>query len=270
MSYLNLKQWSFPAGERGVKLENEPTSDDEAIELIRINFNFKNSDSLIDLLLTVDAIKRQYRGVRLELNCPYFPYARQDRKTCDGESHSLKVIAKLINDLNFETVYVVDPHSDVLEALVDNLHIKTQLQCIATTYKVDVRAYDYIIAPDAGALKKIYKIATHYKKPVVCAAKQRNLKTGEVSGIIISSDDFNAISGKKCLVVDDICDGGTTFIELAKCLPKDVKLDLFTTHGIYSKGKKVLEKHYTNIFCYNDMSVENSDTISLTINPHKF
>lgn len=266
MTQLNIKQWTFPAGERGVKLETILSDNtDENIEMIRINFNFKNSDSLIDLLLTVDAIKQQYRGIRLELNCPYFPYARQDRKASDGESHSLKVIAKLINDLKFKTVYVADPHSDVVEALVDNVKIKTQLECIAANYKVDVRSYDYIIAPDAGAMKKIYKIATFYKKPVVCASKQRNLNTGEVTGINISSDDFNAIKGKKCLVIDDICDGGTTFIELAKCLSKDVKLDLFTTHGIYSKGKKVLTNHYNNIFCYNDMSTQ-TDSISFTIN----
>ena len=116
------KEWVFPAGERGVRVKT-----DMFTESCTVDLHFKGSDSLIDMLLTVDALRRQYgKYFKISLNTPYFPYARQDRRMQEGESHSLKVIADLVNSCGFSEVCTVDPHSDVVEAVVNNLKIIPQ------------------------------------------------------------------------------------------------------------------------------------------------
>ena len=241
------KRWTFPAGERGLKILQSTSTR----HLIRMDF--KTSDDIIDMLLTVDALRREYGvDVNIYLNVPYFPYARQDRKMQQGESHSLKVIADLVNSCKFKEVFVADAHSDVLEALVDNIKIKTQTDCIIETLGEKLFTYDYILAPDAGAMKKAYKTAMVAKVPCICANKVRDVRTGEITGVSINTSTLE-LEGKKVLVVDDICDGGKTFLELRKVLPKNMECHLYVTHGIFSKGKEELNTAYSEIFCYNDM-----------------
>lgn len=241
-----IKTWNFPAGEVGVRIEDVLVEDEYMVDL-----RTPNSDEIIRMLFLVDAIRRMKPEVRLYLNVPYFPYARQDRVMQAGESHSLKVIADLINSCGFERVYVADPHSDVVEAVVDNLYIIRQDDCARET--ISNWDYQYLIAPDAGALKKIYKLSEKVGIPVICANKVREVSTGKITGISISPEDYAKITGK-VLVVDDILDGGATFLELADALP-NVDKHIYVTHGIFSKGKSIIQTKYSEIFCYNDMSV---------------
>ena len=242
------KTWKFPAGEIGVLVEPVYCTH-------TIRFDFTGSDSIFELLLKVDAHRRMQSG-KLRLDMPYVPYARQDRVMQPGESHSLKVFCDLINGCKFESVLVVDPHSHVVEALLDNLIIKEQHEAVIETVP-NLESYDYFIAPDAGALKKIYKLAQRYEKPVICAGKNRDVSTGNITGSYITAEDYEKLIGKKALIVDDICDGGRTFTELRVILPTTSTVDLYITHGIFSKGKKVVEDVFNKVFCYNDMSVNN-------------
>jgi ribose-phosphate pyrophosphokinase len=113
------------------------------------------------------------------------------------------------------------------------------------------------VAPDAGALKKIYDIAQG--RQVVCAEKTRDPATGKLSGVRVSSDDAATLVGRRVWVVDDICDGGGTFIQLINCIrrnvPSAIELDinLFVTHGIFSRGKMCLhEAGYRTVVAAND------------------
>lgn len=248
---MTTRYWTFPAGERGVAIGTEAFG----VKMHTVKCNFKGSDSIIDMLLETDAIKRQYPDAKIVLDIPYFPYARQDRKMNKGESHSLKVICDLINSQNYHRVNTVDPHSDVVEALVNNLVIKEQYEAAVETIGDDLdQDYDYLISPDAGALKKIYKLAKYMNTEVICAGKQREVSTGTILKSHVSTEDYNKIIGKRVLVVDDICDGGRTFTELRAILPTTTRVELYVTHGVFSKGKQVLTDCFDNVFCYNDMS----------------
>lgn len=246
-----MKKWTFPAGERGVLLD--AVNIDRSIYTVQCNF--RNSDSIIDLLLETDAARRTYPNAKIDLLIPYFPYARQDRVMQLGESHSLKVIANLINSLNFNNVVVVDPHSDVVEALVDRLTIVTQTEAIERTIgKNKLLEYNYFIAPDAGALKKVYKTSTKHNIPVICAQKTRDVTSGAITGIKVNSEDYANAMFKRALIIDDICDGGRTFIELRKELPHTTTVDLFVTHGIFSAGLDKLTPLFNEIYCYNNFA----------------
>ena len=83
--------------------------------------------------------------------------------------------------------------------------------------------------------------------PVVECSKKRNVKNGKLEGFKVYEDN---LSGKDCLIVDDICDGGGTFIGLAEELKKKNAghLYLAVSHGIFNKGVDVLNKCFTKIY----------------------
>lgn len=253
-----VKFWSFPAGERGVRVEMPSFSIDD-VTSITIRCDFRGSDDLIDLILLNDAVNEYFQFVPVYLVIPYFPYARQDRRSCLGESHSLKVIAKLINGCDFNRVFVVDPHSIVLEGLIDRISIVDQCEAFMSgcIHHSMIRSFDVVIAPDNGAIKKASKIAAKIGAKLVVAEKVRNPSDGAIVGVSFSDRDLETLKDSHAIVVDDICDGGRTFIELAKAIDQDHKperLSLFVTHGIFSKGIDVIfEAGYSGIFCYNDM-----------------
>ena len=107
--------------------------------------------------------------------------------------------------------------------------------------------YDVVVAPDAGAEKRAANVARCLNLPLCRAWKNRDLQTGNITGF-----GFGELPNKekiRALIVDDICDGGGTFVGLAQILKEKVSsLDLFVTHGIFSKGTKELKKYFNKIY----------------------
>ena len=177
---------------------------------------------------------------------PYVPYARQDRAMVSGDAFSLKVFANILNSLKFDCVEIIDPHSDVTPALIDNVFVIEQHKCYVLESLGG--AYDAIVSPDGGALKKIFKAAKVLNVSfVIEASKNRDV----VTGAITSTSFIGDVSGKKLLIVDDICDGVFTFIKLAEVLKAGgaKQVDLYVTHGIFSKGIEVLTPFIDNVYC---------------------
>lgn len=203
------------------------------------------------LLLAVDALKRM--GIdHLELLIPYFPAARQDRVMVPGEPLSVKVYADLINAQNFKKVMVFDPHSEVTGALLNQVVVIPNHQfvkkCIGPTKDI------LLISPDGGALKKIYKVSQYLDGiPVIECSKIRDVKNGQLTGFTVYADD---LKGKSCYIVDDICDGGGTFLGLAEKLKEKNAgpIYLIVSHGIFSKGFDQLEKQFAGIYSSNAFS----------------
>jgi len=172
----------------------------------------RNSEDLMKLLLVTDAHKREY-GHNFKLFMPYIPYARQDRVANEGEALSIKVFSDLINTQNYEQIYVLDPHSDTCMATLNNVK---EIAKINDEYLAKVIPHYeevIVVAPDAGAFKRLSK--TIKRVPLIYATKNRNTVTGELSNVEIHTGGIS-IAGKRLLIVDDICDGGGTFILLAK------------------------------------------------------
>jgi len=228
----------FNAGEINVQLEDHHYTN--SFITISITGNITSSDDIMELLLLNDAIERKYVYERKILNMFYAPYSRQDRVCNDGEALSIKVFANLINSCNFDTVYTKNNHSDVSTALINNC-IDLELHNIVP--KNLVLDYDFFISPDAGANKKTFKLSQKYNIPMIQADKTRDTKTGDITGTIVHSD-WQSIGTSRVLIVDDICDGGRTFLELAKAL-KELEVehvDLYITHGIFANGLEAMKE----------------------------
>lgn len=237
---------TFPGGESCIRLVNQGPDEPLTIEL-----NFESNVDLFDLALLVDVIRRSYKvAPALQLFMPYAPYARQDRVCNPGEGLSIKVVADFINSLNFTNVCIMDAHSDVTAALFNNLDMIPQWGAAKDVAEV-VGVDTVLVSPDAGANKKVLKFAKEGGfSTVIRADKVRDVATGNIVDTVVYSEH---VGDKDFLIVDDICDGGRTFIELAKQLRKLTtgKISLFVTHGIFSAGTKVFDGLIDNVYTVN-------------------
>lgn len=225
-----FKTFKFPGGECHIKFDAAFVPENK----VRINTRLNTSDDIMLLHLTVDALRRM--DVRyIELFIPYLPYARQDRVMVPGEPLSVKVMTTLLNALKCDKVILFDVHSEVSTALLENV------KNISNTGMVQhfiggLQLQDFLlVSPDLGAYKKITKLAQGigYINDIVTGLKVRNLATGQIIKTDIDKDN---LEGKPCLIVDDICDGGRTFMELAQVLKERNAGDLYliVSHGIFS------------------------------------
>lgn len=256
-STIKYEMIKFSGGEWHIKLDNYNKY--QLIGKVIIVSRIRNSDDIIKILIAQDALKLV--GVKqFDLFIPYCPYARQDRKCFGGESFTLKVFANLINSCNFDEVQILDAHSDVAQALINNCINLNNYNYVGSTI-LDIKEINsnkdlVLISPDSGANKKtnkLYEIFNTMLSSLVKCDKRRDVKTGNLSGFEVFSND---LEGKDCLIVDDICDGGGTFIGLAEELKKKNcgKLYLFITHGIFSKGFDGLCKNFEKIYTTNSFS----------------
>jgi ribose-phosphate pyrophosphokinase len=236
---IPFKSFTFSGGEVSVKLESSLYFNGDLTRPFTITSALTSSDKIMELAMITDALRRQYgASIKIELYIPYLPYARQDRVCAPGESLSLAVIAQFINSLKFDVVRICDVHSDVALALIDRVK-NVEVQDILNERLVGVSGDVVLVAPDAGAIKKVLKVSQKTGLPMVRADKIRDVSTGAITDTVVYSDH---IGNKSFLIVDDICDGGRTFIELEKKLRPltDAYVYLYVTHGIFSKGLEPL------------------------------
>lgn len=242
----NFKIWQYPGGERGVTLLN---IDSNPLE-INLIWRICNSNDLIDLLLAVDAIKYAYPQAHLkELIIPYLPYARQDKRDGLGVSFSLKIITQILDNIGFHLITCYDVHSSVAAACFNKTNFYSKaptLAIIEWMHNVGMGNKSItVISPDQGAVKRASAVADATSSYLASFNKIRDPRTGEVTKCELAGALPTTL---RYLVVDDICDGGATFIEVAQKLQlHKEQMFLFTTHGIYSKGFDELRKHYSII-----------------------
>ena len=234
--------FEFPGGEVSVKLPERLVSDPKSQVSITVHAQVTDSVGVMALLLINNAIDQlMISGCTKELVILYVPYARQDRVCNKGEALSIQVMAQLINSMKFDLVLIADPHSDVTPALINNVIIIPQVDVIDLIPALTMRLHKSeltLVSPDAGAVKKSQVVAANYGAELVYASKKRNVATGELTGFAYEG----LVRGKDLLIIDDICDGGGTFVGLASILKEGgaKSVTLFVTHGIFSKGIDVL------------------------------
>lgn len=260
---FELKTFTMPDGAPHCVIGDIPEGITPTITTSITSFN-----AFGELLVVLDAITRKFKGARkVELYLKYLP-GRQDRFQ-DGFPFTLSIYAGILHRYNIlQELTILHPHSEKTEKLT---YCRSVYPVRFFREAVKNCNPDIIIAPDKGAAVWIDKWMVGLDLPVVLCEKTRDSSTGLLSNPIVHGD----VSGKKCLIVDDICDGGGTFIMLGNELIKNGAnkkgMNLFVTHGIFSKGYKELNKVFTNIYSTNsfhdrpDYCLEVSDESYKTI-----
>jgi ribose-phosphate pyrophosphokinase len=251
--YIDYKISKFPDGQQTVDIVDTHFNRTKPTVQIRSRMNdFKD----LELILCATQSLRNLGITEIELYVPYFLGGRSDRLFQYGGVHYLKqVIVPIINSQGYCKVKVFDPHSDVLEALITNFAKTNNHQLVKFALeKIDNKngARDRIclVSPDAGAYKKIFDVVKEFQiDNIITANKVRDVKSGEIIRTEIPVlDQHRDLS---YVILDDICDGGRTFIELAKVMKDSrptTKLYLVVSHGIFSKGLKELSQYFDGIF----------------------
>jgi len=265
-----INYFKFPGGELQVKLP-------DFIECERVELTWlpTNSEDIMLLLLAANALKH-YGIYDIHLDCLYLPYARQDRVCNPGEAFSLELICKLLDGCGFAGINFWDLHnwSDTIPLFKNTFVFEAEASDIFARFKV-LDNFDLknlmLCAPDGGAWGRVDAICSKFDvwHPSIQLSKVRNCETGEITGLQYSAiTSFNPeLNGETVLVVDDICDGGRTFIEAAKLLKTKTagKLYLYVTHGIFSRGLTELLRHYEHIYCHHVLDHDFKSNARLTI-----
>lgn len=247
---LPYKLTQFSAGELHPQLQEYDILG--KIESITIKPRTYNPSFIVELSLLVNALRDEFpESVHFDLDLPYIPYSRQDRVCAVGDAFGLKVFADQLNSLNFRYVIIFDAHSDVSPALINNC-INREVKNLFVLNPEFISKYSHLVAPDAGAYKKVNSIASHFNLPVIPALKTRDTATGRLSNTVVVTEGVENPS--RLLVIDDLVDAGGTFLALGAKLKQTfphTPIDLYVSHGIFAKGLNGLDKYYDNIYCYN-------------------
>ncbi len=249
---ISLEEPKFTTFSDGSESCSVPVLDD--ITSVRVCTIVKDcTKDLIRIGLIKDALDRVYPSAEINLSLWYAFQARADRVFNKGDALPVKVFANILNSFNFNSVLIADPHSDVAPALINNIEVASQTECLKTQLvKIKNKMPNFTLcAPDLGATKKIFDttIALGHDE-YIQGIKIRNTKTGDIAECSVVSPE--AVRGKDILIVDDIADGGASFKFLAQKLKilGAKRVGLYVTHAIFSKGLEPLEKDVDFIWCF--------------------
>lgn len=193
-----------------------------------VECSFESNNDLINLFFLKKHLDNM--GCKSRLVLLNFPYARMDRQN-DSYAFSLKYFCEFINNMNFKTIKIMEPHSDVCPALLNNCEIYNYIvDNISKVFeKICFGDNDFLFFPDAGAQKRYGKMNVNCN--VAIGNKLRDFKTGNIVSYKIDYDKekINPKEGKKkFLIIDDLCSRGGTFIEAS-----DRIFDEFGSEDIY-------------------------------------
>lgn len=191
------------------------------------------------------------------LNMPYFPYARADRVFEDGNSNPLRVFCGQLIACGFNKIYSCDIHNvKAVEHWMGRRIVNAATpSCIWNTPTAQrvVQQQPVVVLPDEGAFERVSKYAKspRFSGHVVCK-KMRDIETGRILSVDVG-DIPKHLLDKPFLIIDDICDGGGTFLPIAvKLREAGVKdIHLYVTHGIFSKGLQIFSGLINQIHCQN-------------------
>jgi len=217
-----------------------------------ITWNYESDEELVTLIYLVNYIRSKAPKYPIYLFMPYIPNARMDRTKNPSEVFTLKYFANIINGLHFDCVSVLDPHSDVSVALLNNVmvinpddYIAKTIQQIKDNNHIEDDKEIVIYFPDAGAYKRYKDIECLKPYEKIYGQKVRDWNTGKITGLTIVDKDNNIIHGSfennYVLMIDDIISYGGTMYYSA------VKINEFNPKKIYTYATHVEPKSFWNI-----------------------
>jgi len=196
--------------------------------------SFPANDNLMELLIIIDALRRA-SARRITAVLPYFGYARQDRKSLARTPISAKLVANMITTAGADRVLTVDLHAGQIQGFFD---IPTDNLFAAPVFTRDIKErYDnnhlMVVSPDVGGVVRARIIAKRIDAPLAIVDKRRE-RPGDSEVMNIIGD----VSGRSCILLDDIVDSGGTLVNAAEALLANGAKEVFAyiTHGVLSGG----------------------------------
>ena len=192
------------------------------------------NDNLMELLIMADALRRSSAS-RITAVIPYFGYARQDRRSKARTPISAKLVANLLVEAGVERILTLDLHATQIQGFfdipVDNLYA-APVFALDIIHQFSDKLNDLmVVSPDVGGVARARELAKRINAPLSIVDKRRE-RAGEVAEMTIIGD----VTGKKCIIVDDICDTAGTLCKAAEVLIENgaAEVHSYITHGVLS------------------------------------
>ncbi len=196
--------------------------------------SFPANDHLMEVLIISDALRRA-SARRITAVIPYFGYARQDRKPGPRTPISAKLVANLITRAGADRVLTLDLHAGQIQGFFD---IPTDNLFSAPSMVADIKermdtSNVMVVSPDVGGVVRARALAKRIDAPLAIVDKRRE-RPGESEVMNIIGD----VSGRTCILVDDIVDSGGTLCNAAEALLANGAREVYAyiTHGVLSGG----------------------------------
>ncbi len=192
------------------------------------------NDNLMELLIMSDTLRRSSARSATAV-IPYFGYARQDRRTKARTPISAKLVANLIAQSGIERVLTMDLHAAQIQGFfdipVDNLYASPIFALDVKHHFKDCLDEVMVISPDVGGVARARELAKRIGAPLAIVDKRRE-KAGEVAEMTVIGN----VEGKRCIIVDDICDTAGTLCKAAEVLMEQGAQEVhsYITHGVMS------------------------------------
>ncbi|PZU11839.1 ribose-phosphate pyrophosphokinase [Sphingomonas sp.] len=196
---------------------------------------FPANDNLMELLICIDALRRA-SARRITAVLPYFGYARQDRKPGPRTPISAKLVANLITAAGANRVLSVDLHAGQIQGFFD---IPTDNLYAAPVMSEDIKARFgdrnlMVVSPDVGGVVRARALAKRLNNAPLAIVDKRRERAGESEVMNIIGD----VTGRFCILIDDIVDSAGTLCNAAAALRDAGAEDVvaYVTHGVLSGG----------------------------------
>ncbi|MFY0660038.1 MAG: ribose-phosphate pyrophosphokinase [Shimia sp.] len=192
------------------------------------------NDNLMELLVMSDALRRSSAS-RITAVIPYFGYARQDRRTKARTPITAKLVANMMVEAGIERILTMDLHAAQIQGFfdipVDNLYASPVFALDIKAQFKDQLEDVMIISPDVGGVARARELAKRINAPLAIVDKRRE-KPGEIAEMTVIGD----VKGKKCIIVDDICDTAGTLCKAAEVLIEHgaTEVHSYISHGVLS------------------------------------
>lgn len=210
----------FPDGTTSFRLD---TNGLECDEIPTINWKYdSDSECMIVWYLTNHIRSIMGPDTHVQLIMPYIPNARMDRVKNGDEVFTLKWFADFINSLHFCQVAVLDPHSNVASAIINNIYVAQPDRYIETAISLIGDENLLLCYPDEGAAKRYSELMD---AEYIFGIKHRNWRTGKIERLELTTPE--KVGGRNVLIVDDICSRGGTFTHTARALKDAGANDIF-------------------------------------------
>ena len=204
---------------------------------LEIDWRFESEREILDLF----SLRALLPDPPLHLYIPFLPYGRQDKSISNDSTFNLTVFLKLLKNLNPAMVSTLDAHNPVLCYATLPFAFENISAVPIQKILIDKLKPGTLIFPDKGAQDRY----DHDFSSQLVFKKIRDQATGKIISHEIEIGCKWNPNLDRFLIIDDICDGGATFVSIAQALKRlfvKPKVMLFTTHGIYSKGLLVLKR----------------------------
>jgi ribose-phosphate pyrophosphokinase len=190
------------------------------------------NDTLMELLVTVDALKRG-SAKSITAVIPYYGYGRQDRKTAPRSPISAKLVANLLTVAGTGRVLTIDWHSGQIQGFFD---IPTDNLTLAPLFYRHIQGrYNekpvVIVSPDVGGVVRARIVAEPLGADMAIIDKRRS-NSGEALVMNLMGD----VKGRACILIDDMADSAGTLCQAAEALSSAgaTTVDAYVSHGVLS------------------------------------